>query len=133
KSSARIRDAVKRTGPGIQRLLQEHSFEMAFIMLGTNDLSQSEDEEIFSAIQGIHEECHRRNVFTLALAVPPSAAATKLQDISATRQGVNRRLQKWAAGNSKTHFIDTDRLLPFQRDSELWELDGLHFSRKGSQ
>ncbi|CAJ1407771.1 unnamed protein product [Effrenium voratum] len=133
KSSARIRDAVKRTGPGIQRLLQEHSFEMAFIMLGTNDLSQSEDEEIFSAIQGIHEECHRRNVFTLALAVPPSAAATKLQDISAIRQGVNRRLQKWAAGNSKTHFIDTDRLLPFQRDSELWELDGLHFSRKGSQ
>ncbi|CAK9007400.1 unnamed protein product [Durusdinium trenchii] len=133
KSAPFISDAVGRTGHGLERLLSEKTFDLAFIMLGTNDLTDSEDEEIFSAIRQIHEECHRCQVKTVALGVPPSGAAARHRSVGDSRAKVNQQLQAWASSNSMTIFVDTGDLLPWEKDSELWELDGLHFSRLGSQ
>eukprot|EP00435_Cladocopium_sp_Y103_P033535 s1162_g8.t1 len=133
KTSTQIRDAVRRTGPGIERLLSEKTFDLAFIMLGTNDLASGEDEETFNAIKKIHEACHAVKLRTVALSVPPSQAVAKFRDIAYSREKVNDLLQQWAKVTPMTHLVDTGELLPFSKDSELWEIDGLHFSRLGSR
>lgn len=133
KTSPQIRDAVRRTGPGIERLLSEKTFDLAFIMLGTNDLASGEDEETFNAIKKIHEACHAVKLRTVALLVPPSQAVAKFRDIADSREKVNDLLQQWAKVTPMTHSVDTGELLPFSKDSEFWEIDGLHFSRLGSR
>ncbi|CAE8634549.1 unnamed protein product, partial [Polarella glacialis] len=140
KGAEKIRDATKRTGLGLQRLLDEHGcFDLVFIMLGTNDLGKSEPEEIAAAIQELHSVCHQAGVPTVVMSVPQSKATFKsrgLGKIAKCHDKVNRLLHNWATGTSSAKvalFVDTCALMPFEEDSELWEMDGLHFSRAGSQ
>ncbi|CAE7668071.1 unnamed protein product [Symbiodinium sp. CCMP2592] len=132
--AAKIRDAVLRHGPGIRRLLEEHGpFDLTFIMLGTNDLSRFEASQIAQAIKNIHHECHKAGSATVALSVPPSGALLRFEDLVECRQDVNEELQAYAKQQWMVTYVETGDLLPFSRDSEHWEPDGLHFSRRGSQ
>eukprot|EP00440_Ansanella_granifera_P074654 gb/GFBE01081016.1/.p1 GENE.gb/GFBE01081016.1/~~gb/GFBE01081016.1/.p1 ORF type:complete len:518 (+),score=65.35 gb/GFBE01081016.1/:1-1554(+) len=135
-----IEDAVLRTGPGLQRLLQRDTskFDVAFIMLGTNDLGKEslEPGQIFRSIQALHSECHRMGMATVALAVPESRAVFKFDDIEERQKEVNQLLHQWATSEEekcRTLFVDTCQLIPFEPESELWEMDGLHFSAEGSR
>merc|ERR1712066_180982 len=61
----------------------------------------------------------------------------------AARREVNRAVNAWASSAAKFDerssvagvvcCIDTTELLPYSKDNGLWEVDGLHFSRAGSQ
>ena len=42
-------------------------------------------------------------------------------------------MQAWAADCALVDCVDVESLLPWERDSEFWEADGLHFSRMGSE
>lgn len=133
-----LKDVCKRTGKGIRRVLSESGpFDLALLMVGTNDLGKSDPETIFANVRALHEECHQAGVRTVALSVPPSEAANASVKLNKKRRQVNALLQKWASESTGEQgvalFVETGDLLPFDETSGLWEMDGLHFSRDGSR
>eukprot|EP00928_Gymnodinium_smaydae_P082404 TRINITY_DN65746_c0_g1_i1.p1 TRINITY_DN65746_c0_g1~~TRINITY_DN65746_c0_g1_i1.p1 ORF type:complete len:495 (-),score=65.56 TRINITY_DN65746_c0_g1_i1:203-1651(-) len=136
--SASIKDGVRRMGQGITRILKEHGpFDLALIMAGTNDLSKSKPDRIFADVKALHVACHNVGTRTLALSVPPSRAALKSKSISPCRSRVNELLREWLSSSDASStpgmFLDMDDIMPYDDDDELWEIDGLHFSRDGSR
>eukprot|EP00438_Fugacium_kawagutii_P031453 Skav200801 [mRNA] locus=scaffold2549:110234:126491:- [translate_table: standard] len=103
-----------------ERLLSEKSFDLAFIMLGTNDLASG-----LPSREVAHRDAQR--------AAQPSGGEVRGHPGEPTEGVVNELLLNWAKETPMTHFVDTGDLLPWSRDSEHWEIDGLHFSRLGSR
>lgn len=68
-----------------ERLLSEQTFDLAFLMAGTNDLASGEALEIAEAVRGLHAACHARRLRTVCLTVPPSQATTKWRDLEECR------------------------------------------------
>jgi len=139
---AKFEDCVGRVGKGIQRVLVDHGpFDLALIMAGTNDLGTEDPQIIAANLQTLHKVCHRQGVRTVALSVPPSAAATRIKCISKRRMKVNKILAKWSKdegrevgdGTGVASFVDTESIVPFSEQNGFWETDGLHFSRSGSR
>jgi len=141
-----LRDAVGRTGKGLCRVLMEHGpFDLAVIMVGTNDigLSPAEPRAIVADIVKLHEACHQEGVCTVALAVPPSGAMREHERYRDRWLEVNRELRelggsKVTAGGATGHvalFVDTGSLVRFEGEDGgcLWERDRLHLSEVGSR
>merc|ERR1712187_50289 len=131
---SKIVDVTKRDGMGLSRILQERGpFDLVLIMAGTNDLGRSTPEEIAASVLELHSACHRHRVPSAALGVPPSEAASHSAKISKCRKTVNRLLAEMTRSTKGVRmFVNTSELIPFHDDSELWEMDGLHFSPAGS-
>eukprot|EP00931_Biecheleriopsis_adriatica_P035400 TRINITY_DN20380_c0_g1_i1.p1 TRINITY_DN20380_c0_g1~~TRINITY_DN20380_c0_g1_i1.p1 ORF type:complete len:498 (-),score=69.94 TRINITY_DN20380_c0_g1_i1:283-1776(-) len=131
-----IKDVVRRSGPGLRRLL-ERQFDLVLIMVGTNDLGKEDVPDIFAAIRTLHEACHRSGASTVILSVPPSKGTTTSAKICKAQRKVNSMLSEWAKDENTSQrlasFVDMDKLMPYDENSTLWEGDGLHFSREGSQ
>jgi len=141
-----LRDCVRREGRGLRRILREERepFDLALLMAGTNDLGAcSSPLAIVKELQKLHEACHAEGVHTVALSVPTSKFAALDVEGEAQRRKVNKWLAEWAGEASSSQaqgarggvlcVVDTVDLLPYSRDRGLWELDGLHFSKAGSQ
>jgi len=134
-----IRDACRRVGIGLRKMLEDESadagpFSLVLIMAGTNDILEGTDgpEEIACNIQSLHETCHDFGTHTAILSVPSFRGEPGHLEV---RSKVNDRLQEWACGpiSRPVHFVDSAKLLPYNEGSGAWEPDGIHFSEKGSQ
>lgn len=150
-SLKKIKDGAGRTGKGLQRIiLEEGPFDLVLIMAGTNDLASSQNSRaiIVSSVLALHGACHELRLRTAVLSVPPNAmvpldrqeAPTSSRRLAAYRarwEQTNARLKEWASGTGAADgavlFVDTEPIVPFTKDSELWEEDGLHLSPAGSR
>lgn len=141
-------DCLDRRGQGLRRILvNDGPFDAALIMAGTNDLAdEPEAAEVAQNLCLLHRACHAAGVPTVALSVPPSRVSQKEAPLARLRREVNSLLKQWAEGKGAHRpgrgknggtgvllYVDTERLLPYDRESGLWEVDGLHFSRAGSR
>jgi lysophospholipase L1-like esterase len=113
-------------------------FDLVVVLAGTNDLAYSfESEEIFDSIRGIHEMALVLGCSTIALGIPPSGWQAQSESARALADSVNEKLASWAeAPKPKTRAMTTTTYVPFpirsfDRSSDLWSPDGLHFSKSG--
>jgi len=129
--SRAIMDIVGQSGKGLSYLLaEEGSFDLAIIMLGTNDIGKGYSVgEIISNIEKLHATCHRMNIPTLAI------APTSL-DHGSYRSARNQLAQQLATWAKQTPgvigCVDLEALVPRQNQM-FWEPDKIHLSPHGSQ
>eukprot|EP00971_Amphidinium_carterae_P110821 2195253-Amphidinium_carterae.1 len=129
--SSSIMDATGRKGKGLARLLaEEGSFDLAIIMLGTNDLGKSYSiQEIMSSIQQLHSVCHSMNIPTVVIAPPQLDHGS----YRAQRNQLAQQLEAWSKSNQKiVGYVDCEAFCP-RRELSLWEPDKIHLSPLGSQ
>lgn len=109
-------------------------FDLVIVLAGTNDLAHDySSDEIVESIQGIHQLALDKGCTkTLALGIPPSGWQAQSKDARALATSVNQKLEAWVANQSTTMYkpfpIET-----FDRSSDLWSVDTLHFSEAGYQ
>ena len=110
-------------------------FDLVIILAGTNDLAYSiEADPIFEDIKSIHNLALDKGcAHTLALGIPPSGWQERSEQARDMAASVNEQLESWA---TTTNEQPTTTYLPFpiqtyDRTSDLWSPDGLHFSEKG--
>jgi len=130
-NSRSIMDIVGATGKGLGRLLSEEgNFDLAIIMLGTNDIGKGYSvAEIMSNIERMHAECHKREIPTVAIAPTTLDHGT----YRSAREQLAKQLQSWVVRTpGVVGFLDLESLCP-RRDLSLWEPDKIHLSPKGSQ
>jgi len=134
-----ITDIVGRCSKGIQRVLAEEGpFDLAIIMIGTNDLgtTSAPSEVIVAHAQSLHWCCHQMGVPTVALSVPPNLGTACSAGYLNQWQNLNCQLQQWVHGSSTAAgvamFVDTAHILA-SADCHIWESDGIHLSPMGSQ
>jgi len=111
-------------------------FDLVIILAGTNDLAHSTSADpIFEDIKSIHNLALDKGcTHTLALGIPPSGWQERSEQARDMAASVNAQLESWATANEQP----TTTYLPFpiqtfDRASDLWSPDGLHFSEKGYQ
>ena len=122
--SAVIHDAEQRSQP----------YTYVVIMAGTNDLRSTPPETIFEALKELHTACWHRGLRTLALTIPGLAAeqTRRYRHISVTRASVNDALRDMVSKNrDRTALVNLDDYVPFSRESEMWDVDGLHMTKRG--
>eukprot|EP00531_Pseudo-nitzschia_arenysensis_P007829 CAMPEP_0116138032 /NCGR_PEP_ID=MMETSP0329-20121206/12557_1 /TAXON_ID=697910 /ORGANISM="Pseudo-nitzschia arenysensis, Strain B593" /LENGTH=245 /DNA_ID=CAMNT_0003632971 /DNA_START=76 /DNA_END=813 /DNA_ORIENTATION=+ len=115
-------------------------FDLAIILAGTNDLAHNpSSESIFNSIREIHELALDKGCTqTLALGIPPSGWQAHSEQARELAASVNQQLESWATTTSTTTSTtsSTTNYMPFpistfDRSSNLWSVDGLHFSKEG--
>lgn len=139
--SLQLKDTFGRTGPGLRRLLAEHSsIDLVLIMAGTNDVAmpQSSAQEVVSSLQSLHMACHAAGTPSMILSVPESCVTgTSLYpQAKAKWHAINKALAAWAEDSQSPALVDTSKLIPFHRKScaeGLWDPDNLHFTAVGSK
>jgi len=129
-----------RSGPGLQRLLQDHGFfDLVLVVAGTNDIYVNvAPERVVAAIQDLHRACHLAGSRTVVLSLPPSSCTADGNAEEKSRHEVNDLLQQWATSQAATQqgvalYVDLNILMPFSTENGLWDADGLHFSKAGSR
>jgi len=133
----RIIDGANRAGVGIKRALKEQGpFDLVAIMLGTNDLGHRGDPlRIAHHVAKLHKACHDEGVRTVALSVPPNMGVVESKSYRRKWKQTNDHISEWAQtkGDDVVLYVDTEKLVPCEEDSDLWEEDGLHMTQAGSQ
>mmetsp|Transcript_28057 Transcript_28057/g.65177 ORF Transcript_28057/g.65177 Transcript_28057/m.65177 type:complete len:533 (-) Transcript_28057:1934-3532(-) len=132
-----LRDNAGRKGKGLSLILQQlKPVDLVMIMAGTNDCGrQANPKEVVAAVKKLHAICHQAGSRTVLLSVPQSRQMCNVATARDRRYAVNDALLDWARERPPglAMFIDTDTILPWSDKNPLWESDGLHFSRLGSQ
>ena len=112
-------------------------FDLVIILAGTNDLAHGyTSDEIFESVTGIHELALQKGCpKTLALGIPPSGWQAHSKDARTLAASVNQKLEAWVAYKQQSTAA-TSYYLPFpietfDRSSDLWSPDTLHFSEAG--
>eukprot|EP00051_Salpingoeca_urceolata_P035859 m.31718 g.31718 ORF g.31718 m.31718 type:complete len:248 (-) comp9820_c0_seq1:109-852(-) len=123
-------------------------YDVVLIMLGTNDMGYGYAvEDIAANVTKLHACCHDRNVRTVALAMPSSAACASREELGSKRDTLNRLFHQMtveqntggAAGGAvstggstqRCLFVDLDDAVPYSSESGQWSWDGLHMSQDG--
>lgn len=149
-SSSQLRDVTGRSGPGLRRMLTEQGpFDLVLIMAGTNDIAMntSRADDIVRSIKELHTACHALGTPTVLLSIPESCATVGPQfpEVAKKWRAVNTALATWVRDEEKRTSlctrqrpfrVDAAQLLPFNQTAQmrnLWEHDGLHFSKAGSR
>lgn len=134
---ASTEDVVPLAWPGLKHKLRSSGpYDVVLIMCGTNDLAASiPTDVIVQNLKRLHNACHATGAKTVAMSIPESHAAVKVDWLKAARKEANAAIREWATGaGSQVHFVDSSSLVPFRQEAVmagLWEPDGLHFSPKG--
>jgi len=130
---------------GSQEQQPQPAIDLVVVLAGTNDLAYATDgREIFESIKAIHELAFSQGLVhqTIALGIPPSGWQAKSESARSLASEVNAKLESWAAttgdATSTSTSMSTAVFVPFpiqeyNRQSDLWSPDGLHFSPKGYQ
>jgi hypothetical protein len=132
-------DVCDRKWPGIDvKLNRNGSYEYAFLLAGTNDLSRSDANSIVANLQTLTYKFLTHGSFVGLLTVPTLGAEKSLAHIRAVRVAVNEGIQSLVQSNpTRLFLVDTSAALPqIEEDAEsmlLWDSDKLHLSEKGSQ
>ena len=130
-------DVVPLAWPGLKyKLKHSGPYGVVLIMCGTNDLAaQIPAYMIVQNLKRLHAACHACGAKTVAMSIPESHAAVKVEWLNAARKEANAAIRAWAtSAGSQVHFVDVSSLVPFRQEAVvagLWEPDGLHFSPKG--
>ncbi|VEU34186.1 unnamed protein product [Pseudo-nitzschia multistriata] len=118
---------------------QHTAIDLVVVLAGTNDLAHSKDgQSIFESIKSIHEQAFSQGHVhrTIALGIPPSGWQVHSESARSLALEVNSKLESWSATTStsdaKTVFVPFP-IQEYDRNSDLWSPDGLHFSPKGYQ
>eukprot|EP00565_Helicotheca_tamesis_P008380 CAMPEP_0185741632 /NCGR_PEP_ID=MMETSP1171-20130828/39062_1 /TAXON_ID=374046 /ORGANISM="Helicotheca tamensis, Strain CCMP826" /LENGTH=231 /DNA_ID=CAMNT_0028413613 /DNA_START=154 /DNA_END=849 /DNA_ORIENTATION=+ len=133
------KDACLVKRPGLQRALQEKKYTVVIIMGGTNDLGQSEADDIVANLRTLHEQCHAAGCKTVAVTIPqgrhfgPWTAGTPFSFANERRVKVNSALELFAKENTKGQclFVAMDEEVKWSKNSVDFEPDGLHMSAEG--
>lgn len=136
-----ILDSTGRRGMGLKHILETFEpFDLALIMIGTNDLGHGlECDDIIESIQCLHEACHEFGTPTVALSIPDNMFAQSDEEYAGAWQVVNSALENWATSPSSTDsvraYVDVSKVVPWSRErvcnGGLFD-DPLHFSAAGS-
>lgn len=133
----RTHDNLGRHGCGLRQMLRHEDFDVASIMMGTNDLPGSRRaEEIASDIQLLHAACHAAGLPTVVLAAPTiRSGSASAEDVllDEKRCRVNGLLGRWAAVTPRATFLDTCCFVRPGVDPSHFEPDGVHFASEGSR
>ena len=107
-------------------------YQTVIVLAGTNDLAHDySSDEIVESIQGIHQLALEKGCTkTLALGIPPSGWQTQSKDARNLADSVNQKLEAWVANQSATTYLPFP-IETFDRSSDLWSVDTLHFSEAG--
>lgn len=148
-----VHDTCKRTGIGLEKLLQDVSgddgpFDLALLMVGTNDILEASSgvRDICAAIGKLHAACHKYGLRTVACSIPDLS----LEPAHSKRrawQEVNDCLRSWVAQDGgegsfyfgpqasadMVHFVDSAAFLLHTCSGDDWEEDGIHFTASGSR
>eukprot|EP00929_Paragymnodinium_shiwhaense_P007940 TRINITY_DN111864_c0_g1_i2.p1 TRINITY_DN111864_c0_g1~~TRINITY_DN111864_c0_g1_i2.p1 ORF type:complete len:294 (+),score=33.38 TRINITY_DN111864_c0_g1_i2:88-882(+) len=137
--SPALEDVMDFSGEGLQHMLKSSGpHDVAIIMAGTNDLARSRSARtLVRRIQKLHAACHAAGVPTVLLSVPPNqwSADEDEDEYRSVWADVNKQLLDWAAEPANKLVVlsvDTDKVVPYSRDSEVWDCDGLHLTPEGS-
>lgn len=108
------------------------NLDLVIILAGTNDLAyEPEPQPIFDAITGIHKIAHTKGCNTIAMSIPRSAWQDQSESASLLANDVNSKLESWAGENESLVSYVPFPIQEFDRKSDFWSPDGLHFSKKG--
>mmetsp|Transcript_6403 Transcript_6403/g.15491 ORF Transcript_6403/g.15491 Transcript_6403/m.15491 type:complete len:482 (+) Transcript_6403:108-1553(+) len=142
----RLHDAAGRCGCGVQSVVRLHAqerraFDVALILAGAHELqaTSAEPEATAGSILQLHAACHREDLRTIAMSLPPAKKflTTEGQDTDhfrtwsrvneLLREGVEEGVfSRWV-----TTFVDVSDLT--QWDESFFDADGVSLSPAGSK
>jgi lysophospholipase L1-like esterase len=134
---AEVHDVVPRKWPGLRCKMRGQRYSAVLILCGTNDLADKVPaEQIVSNISALHKIAHDFGARTVAMTIPESHAATKVDWLREARIKANVAIRKWASSQptSQVKLVDAAALVPYSEAAVragLWEFDGLHMSKLG--
>eukprot|EP00929_Paragymnodinium_shiwhaense_P084000 TRINITY_DN4489_c0_g1_i4.p1 TRINITY_DN4489_c0_g1~~TRINITY_DN4489_c0_g1_i4.p1 ORF type:complete len:336 (+),score=50.14 TRINITY_DN4489_c0_g1_i4:122-1129(+) len=136
KKSGSLVDVTGCHGKGLARILVEDGpFDLVIIMAGTNDLgAKASSQAVLRSVTKLHEECHKRNIPTVALAPPPAPIRAPGEEW--LRRRLCNLLKEWAAEDASgfAFYQEPGEFVPSTHNSQwIWEADGLHFTPAGSR
>eukprot|EP00039_Didymoeca_costata_P011080 m.152398 g.152398 ORF g.152398 m.152398 type:complete len:213 (+) comp15054_c1_seq5:119-757(+) len=117
---------------GLNFLLEQNNFDVAVILLGTNDLGYDEmPKAILNSISSLHSICHKRNIKTICVSIPESGFTTSVSSAKQRREDANKLLRKWAEDNDLVTYMECP--VPFGKGEKEdgWDKDGLHMNAIG--
>ena len=107
-------------------------FDLVVVLAGTNDLAHgTSSDSIFESVRGIHELALEKGCTnTIALGIPPSGWQARSEAARLLAASVNQKLDSWAAQEERVQYVPFP-IQAFDRTSDVWAVDGLHFSETG--
>ena len=133
-----ITDVADQTWPGLRRKLShaQEGYDVVIIMSGTNDVADRQPTQtVLNSIEALHKVAHAAGARSVAMTIPESLAALRVDWLGRARREANEAIRAWATSQPSelVHFVDAATLVPFTQSGSprLWEFDGLHMSAAG--
>ena len=109
-------------------------YQFAIILGGTNDLCQTDGEEIIKNLQFIAERCIQKGAITFLLSIPEMQFDGTLFE-EEKRQSVNSSLENFANNTKNCYYIDFGAKIindpkSSKYNKDYWS-DNIHFSELG--